>query len=162
MANDNQVSAALTNQNIDDIINHLTAIQDLLPFLISRANGDNTVMLGERSIGFDEKCSAYMASSPEFIPGYVDSAEVAKDRALRAQFNKFLPQFQLLAAKAQDTYEVIGNELMIADLAYCNSTRDAAKRGRANAGDIHDDLALRYPGRSNGKTTQATAKAAVA
>ena len=116
MPTDNQVSAALTDQNITDLLGHLTAIEGILPFLISRAEGDNNVMLGEKSVGFDEKCAAYMASNPQFIPGYVNPAEVLKDRALRAQFNKFLPRLTLLAAKAQDTCDVVGNEMMMADL----------------------------------------------
>jgi hypothetical protein len=158
MPNDNQVSAALTDQNITDILGHITALGTLLPFLISRADGDNNVMLGDKSVAFDEKCANYMTSNPEFIPGYVDPAEVLKDRALREQFNKFLPQLQLLAAKAGDTYNVVGNEMMMADLAYYNSTGDAAKRGKTSAGDIHDDLATRYPGRSSAKPAQTSAK----
>src|ERR1041384_269214 len=146
MPNDNQVSASLTDVNVTDLLGHITAIEELLPFLISRADGDNNVMLGEKSVGFDEKCAAYMASNPQFIPGYVNPAEVLKDRALRAQFNKFLPRLSLLAAKSQDTYDVVGNEMMMADLAYYGNTADASKRGITSAGDIHDDLATRYPG----------------
>ena len=119
---------------------------------ISRADGDNNVMLGEKSVGFDEKCAAYMASNPQFIPGYISAAEVLKDRALRVQFNKFLPRLNLLAAKSQDTFDVVGNEMMMADLAYYGNTADASKRGITSAGDIHDDLATRYPGRASAKT----------
>ena len=115
-------------------------------------------MLGEKSVGFDEKCATYMGSNAQFIPGYVIPAEVLKDRALRGQFNKFLPRLNLLAAKAQDTCDVVGNEMMMADLAYYNSTGDAAKRGITSAGDIHDDLSTRYPGRSSAKTPQTTPK----
>jgi hypothetical protein len=166
MANDNQVSGVITDQNITDILGHLTAIQTLLPFLISREPGDNNVMLGDKSVGFDEKCAGYMASNPEFIPGYVKPADVLNHRALRDQFKQFLPQLQLLAAKAQDTYDVVGNELMMADLAYYGSTGDAAKRGRPNANDIHNDLAARYPGRNSSSqpasNAQSTAKKVVA
>jgi hypothetical protein len=158
MPSDNQVSAAITDQNVTDILGHIAAIEGLLPFVISRAPGDNNVMLGEKSVGFDEKCATFMGSNPQFIPGYVTPAEVLKDRALRGQFNKFLPRLNLLAAKAQDTFDVVGNEMMMADLAYYNSTGDAAKRGITSAGDIHDDLATRYPGRSGGKTPQAPVK----
>ncbi len=43
---------------------------------------------------------------------------------------------------------------MMVNLAYYGNTAEAAKRGRTNAGDIHDDLAARYPGRSSKKTPQ--------
>jgi hypothetical protein len=75
-------------------------------------------MLGEKSVGFDEKCAAYMTSNPEFIPGYIDPDEVLKDRALRGQIAKFLPQLELLAAKLEDTYDVVGNEMMIRPCCY--------------------------------------------
>jgi hypothetical protein len=146
MATDNQISVVITDQNVADILGHLTAIQAILPFLISRAAGDINVQLGDKSAGFDQKCMSYMTSNPEFLPGYVDMAEVLKDRAARAQFQKFMPQFNLVASQVVDTYNVIDNEIYKADLGYYNSTGDAAKVGRAGAGDIHDDLASRYPG----------------
>ena len=160
MPTDNQVSAALTDANVTSILAALTTIEGLLPFLISRAAGDVNVMLGEKSVAFDKKCAGYMTSNPEFIPGYVNPAEVLKDRALRDQFSQFLPRLNLLAAKAQDTYDVVGNEMMMADLAYYGNTSDAAKRGITSAGDIHNDLATRYPGRSTAKTQPATAQKA--
>lgn len=162
MANDNQVSAVLTDQNVTDILGHLTGIEDILTFLLSRPVGDVNVMLGDKSVAFDEKCANYMTTNPEFIPGYVDPAEVLKDRALRDQFAKFMPQLQLLAAKAVATYDVVGNEMMMADLAYYSSTADAAKRGKTSAGDIHDDLATRYPGRATVKPPQPVTKKVVA
>jgi hypothetical protein len=146
MANDNQISVVITDQNVADILGHIAAIQAILPFLISRPAGDTSVQLGDKSAGFDEKCATYMASNPEFLPGYMDIAEVLKDRAARLQFQKFLPQLNLLASQGVDTYNVIGNEIYKADLGYYNSTGDAAKVGRAGAGDIHADLASRYPG----------------
>ena len=105
-------------------------------------------MLGEKSVGFNEKCAGYMDTNPEFLPSYVEGAEVLKDRAVRDQFLKFLPRLRLLASKSGDTFDVVGNEIMIANLPYYNSTADAAKAGTPSAGNIHDDLATRYPGRS--------------
>ena len=147
MANDNRISVTITDQQVADILTSLAALETALPFLLNREPGDKTVLLGEKSVGFDEKCAAYMRSNPEFIPSYLVDHEVTKDRVARAQFLKFLPQLRQLAAKANDTFDVIGNELMLADLAYYNNTGDAAKRGRPDAQSIHDDLATRYPGR---------------
>lgn len=143
----NQINANLTDQNVTDILGHLTAIQALLPFLISRQPGDNNVMLGDKTMAFDEKCAGYMVSHPEFLPNYVGIIELVTDRTARAQIQKFLPQLRLLTAQAVDTYDVIGNEIMMADLAYYSNTADGAKRGHLAAADIHTDLATRYPGR---------------
>jgi hypothetical protein len=67
--NDNQVSAALTDANVTDILAAIATIEAALPFVISRPPGDNNVMLGEKSVGFDEKCATYMTSSPQFRGG---------------------------------------------------------------------------------------------
>jgi hypothetical protein len=146
MANDNQLSVVITDQNVTDILGHLTAIQAILPFLISRPPGDDNVLLGDKSAGFDEKCASYMTSNPEFLPGYLKMADVLKSRTARAQFQKFLPQFNLVASQVEDTFNVVGNQIYKADLGYYNSTGDAAKVGLPGAGDIHADLASRYPG----------------
>jgi hypothetical protein len=157
MTKDNRLSITVIEQTVTDVLGHITAIEGLLPFLINREPGDSTVLLGEKSVGFDEKSEAYIASNPEFQPGFIDPAEVLKDRAARLQFLKFLPQLRLLAGKAEDTFDVLGNDIMYADLAYYNSTAEAASRGRSDAKAIHDDLATRYPGRSSAKTTQPAA-----
>ena len=154
MPNDNQISASLTDQNVTDILTHLAAVETLLPFLLSRAAGDTHVVLGEKSVAFDDKCAAYMSSHPEFMPAYVSLVEVQKDRALRLQMDKFRSRLALLTAKTNDTYDLAGNEVMMVNLAYYGNTADAAKRGRTNASDIHADLATRYPGRAGKKTPQ--------
>ena len=158
MSSDNRISVTVTDQNVTDVLGHLDGIETVLNFLISRDPGDVAVMLGDKSVAFDEKCAGYIASNPEFLPGFIVPAEVLKDRAARAQFQKFLNRLNLLAAKANDTFNVIGNEIYTADLAYYNSTDEAARRGRPNAKDIHDDLATRYPGRP--RKTAAAAKPA--
>lgn len=158
MSSDNRISVTITDQNVTDVLGHLDGIETVLNFLISRDPGDVAVMLGDKSVAFDEKSAGYFASHPEFLPGFIDPAEVLKDRAARAQFQKFLNRLNLLAAKANDTFNIIGNEIYTADLAYYNNTDEAARRGRPNAKDIHDDLATRYPGRP--RKTAAAAKTA--
>lgn len=143
----NRISVTITDQNVTDAIGHIEAIAALFPFLLSRDKGDDNVMLGEKSVGFDEKAKGYMETNPEFNASYIAPAEVLKDRGARAQFLKFLPSYQLLGAKLVDSFNVIGNEIMMADLAYYNNTAEAANRGIPNAGDIHRELASRYPGR---------------
>lgn len=61
-----------------------------------------------------------------------------------------------------DTNDVVGNEMMMADLAYYSSTADASKRGKTSAGDIHDDLSTRYPGRTSAKPAQTAVKKVIA
>ena len=113
--------------------------------------------LGEKTVGFDEKCVAYMQSNPELLPGFVDTAEVDKDRALRAQLLRFAVDLQGLSMQVDDSLTVVGSEILMADLAYYQSAREAARRGRPGAQGIYDDLRSRWP---TGSAAEPKAKAA--
>ncbi len=148
MSNDNRVSAVLTAQDVTDILGSVAAIGAKLPFLINLSPQERRELpkMGDKSIGFDDKCRAYMGSHPEFIPGFVDVAEVNKDRELRLQMMRFYAALIALTDKVDDTLQVVSSEAWMADLAYYQSVREAAKRGRAGAQSIYEDLQQRFPG----------------
>jgi hypothetical protein len=148
MTPDNRISATMLAADITAIQTAIATIHTKLPFLLSISNAERQEMakLGEKSMGFDEKCGAYMASNPEFLPGFVQLAEVDKDRALRAQIMEFWPQIQTLCESLDDTLMIVNSELWMADLAFYQTVREAAKRGRAGADTIYNDLKQRFPG----------------
>ena len=51
-----------------------------------------------------------------------------------------------LCESVSDTKLVLGSEIYLADLAYYGNVRQAAKRGRAGADTIYNDLRTRFPG----------------
>ena len=148
MANDNRVSASLTDADITAIQAAITTIRSKLPFLVSVSNQERLEMpkLGDKTMGFEEKCAAYMASNPEFLPGYVQIAEVTKDRALLARFMQFWTHLTTLCEEVSDTKLVIGSEIYMADLGYYGNARQGAKRGLPGADTIFNDLRARFPG----------------
>lgn len=145
---DNRISATMTAQDITDINAALTTIRNKLPFLMSVSNQERQEMakMGDKSVGFDEKCAAYMVSNPEYLPGFIQIAEINKDRALRAQLLQFFPNLKTLCEAADDTMMVLGSEVWMADLAYYQNVREGARRGRAGADTIYNDLRTRFPG----------------
>jgi hypothetical protein len=108
MSDDNKVSASMTAQDITDINAAIQTIRNKLPFLISISNQERREMakLGDKSMGFDEKCAAYIASNPEFLPGFVETAEISKDRALRGRISEFFPNLKTLCESVDDTLMV--------------------------------------------------------
>jgi hypothetical protein len=148
MTDDNRISAVLTAQDITDILAAITTIQGKLPFLLSLTAQQRKELpkMGDKSAAFDEKCYTYMTSNPEFLPGFVELDEVNKDRALREQIVQFYPQLSALYETVDDTLMVLGSELWMADLAYYQSTREAARRNRPGAESIYANLRERFPG----------------
>lgn len=88
-----------------------------------------------------------MQSNPEFLPAFIDAAEVDKDRALRPQLMQIEAVLQALFEGVTDTLTIVSSEILGADSAYYNVVRDAAKRGVPSAKPIYEDLAQRFPQR---------------
>jgi hypothetical protein len=153
MSNDNRISAVLSDEDVAAVQGALATIRGALPFLVTLSGQERRELpkMGTKSIGFDEKCTTYMANPAEFVPWYVDPAEVAKDRALRAQLLRFAIELETLSGSVDDTVRLVSSEVWMADLAYYQSVREAAHRGRDGAQDI---LSPRFPG-SRGTRTPA-------
>ncbi len=148
MSTDNRISAQLTDTLVNEVIADIQAIRNKLAFLVNLSAQDRRELgrMGERSIGFDEKCANYMQAHPEFIPPFIDLSELARDRALRAQLLRIAPHSTRLADAIDDAVLLTNSDIMGADLSYYQSVRAAGKRGIANAQAIYDDLRTRFPG----------------
>ncbi|GAC1628617.1 MAG: hypothetical protein NVS9B10_18720 [Nevskia sp.] len=147
MNNESRVPATLAAEAVTIILAAIDTIYGQLPVLqtLTAEERASTSRLGDRTIGFEEKSVVYMASNPEFLPGFVLMAEVSKDRALRQQLLRFAAELQALSETVDDTLTIVSHEILDADLAYYNAVRDAAKRGVPAAKAIYDDLAKRFP-----------------
>jgi hypothetical protein len=161
MSNDNRISAVLSDEDVAAVQGALATIRGVLPFLVTLAAQERQALprLGPKSVGFDEKCVTYMANRAQFVPGFVDLAEVQKDRALRTQLQRFAAELQTLAASVDDTLQLVSSEVWMADLAYYQSAREAAHRGRDGAQDVYDDLRQRFPGPRGTRTAPEPAAA---
>lgn len=148
MPDDNRISASLTDADKQTILDAVTTIKAKLPFLVSLTPEDRVTMpkMSDKSVAFDEKCATYMDSLPSLVPGFVNVAEVKKDRELRAQLAGVAAEIAALAASVDDTLMVISSELWMADLSFYQSVRQGAKRSVSGAQAAYDDLSQRFPG----------------
>jgi hypothetical protein len=148
MPNDNRISAELTAAQKAAILGKIAEITALLPFLINLTKEERIRLpkLGTASVGFDEKCCSFMASTPALVPGYVNQAELAKDRALRITLSDVWRELRKLCEKVDDTLMQVGSEVWMADLTFYQSVRQAARRDVPGADTIYDDLKERFPG----------------
>jgi hypothetical protein len=148
MGNRAHVSGTVTSADVNDILAALDVVHAKLPFLITLSTQERreAPKMGEKSIGFDDKCRVYMTNNPEFIPGYVDAAEVAAERDLRAQVMHVFSLLNALTEKVDDTLMAINSEIWVKDLAYYQSVREAARRSLPGAETIYADLRNRFPG----------------
>lgn len=149
----NRISASLSGPDIAAISAAIQTIKTKLPFLIGLSDDDRRTMpkMADKSEGAHEKIKGYMNSNPEFTPAFVDAAEVGKDQTLREEILQFYPELKTLFRSVDDTLMQINSELWMADLAYYQNVRQAARRGVKDAQTIYDDLRERFPGHHGGK-----------
>lgn len=155
MPDDNRISATLADADKALILQKITEIRALLPFLVNLTPDERQTLpkLGEKTLGFDEKCASYMVANPKLVPGFVEVAELAKDRALRSPLAEVVRELDALTQATDDTVTLVGHEIYMAELAFYQNVRQAAKRGVVGAQPIFDDLKERFPG---GGATPAT------
>ncbi len=148
MTDMNRISASLSAADITAINNAIQTIRTKLPFLIGLSDDDRQEMpkMKEKSEAFHEKAVSYMESNPGFTPGFIEKPEVDKDQELRGEMMQFIPQLQTLKRSVDDTLMKVNSELWMADLAYYQNVRQAAKRGVKDAQPIYNDLRVRFPG----------------
>jgi hypothetical protein len=145
---DNRISATLAPADKTAILQKLADIRGLLPFLLNLTIQERKELfkLGDKGLGFDEKCTTYMTSNPELIPSYVTVAEIDKDRALRLALLDIQREIASLLEAVDDTALVLGSEILMADLSFYANVRQAAKRGVLGIDVIYNDLKERFPG----------------
>ena len=159
MPNDNRISAVLAPADKATILQKITEIRALLPFLLNLTIQERKELfkLGDKGLGFDEKCKTYMAANPTLVPGFVSIPEMDKDRALRLNVLDILREFASLHEALDDTALVLGSEILMGDLSFYQNVKQATRRGSVTGVDvIYQDLQARFPGTRTATTPTPT------
>ena len=150
MASDNRISIEITAAQKTAIVNAVTALKTALTGIIINLTKDERQSLpkiADKTLAFDEKCKAYMASRPELVPSFLDTAELALDRKLIEDLLPCLRELAPICEGLEDTVSLAYTDVYVADLAFHANVKQAAKRGVPGTDTIYDDLKERFPGR---------------
>ncbi len=152
---DNRISAELTSANKNTILTKLDEITALLPFLLNLTTEEKSSLPKMSTIrsGMDEAFALEMAAHPELVPGFVDLAEVNKDRALRSALREIFQQLGPLCEGVDDTQTAAGVDTYMAYLSFYSNVKQAAKRNVPGANTILDNLKRFFPRGGGGGPT---------
>jgi hypothetical protein len=145
--NENRISISLSQADVEAINQAITTLAEKFqPILIALEADDkkNLAKLGEKSVAFVEKTMQYTESNTEFLPAFIDAAEMKKDFTAFNVLNGFLRPLQQITKNLDDTATLCGSEAILASLTYYNSVRQAVKMSVPNASAIYDDLSQRF------------------
>ena len=150
MASDNRISIDITAAQKAAIVSAVGALKAAVAGVIINLNKDERQSLpkiADKTLAFDEKCKAYMTSRPELVPGFIDAAELAKDRKLIDDLLPCLRELAPICEGLEDTVSLAYTDVYVADLAFHANVKQAAKRVVPGSDTIYDDLKTRFPGR---------------
>jgi len=92
MAQNNQISATLSQQDFDELKAAIQVFRDKLPFLVNMTEQDRIAYpkMGEKTVSFVSKALEYSKDNPQLVPPYLDVAEFDKDMKLVEQLQGLL------------------------------------------------------------------------
>jgi hypothetical protein len=108
--------------------------------------------MGDGSEPFVAKVMDYAVSDPQFLPPYVQFAEMKKDWDAVTGLLPIFRTVQQLENNLSDTVMLTGSETFDASLSYYNSVKMAAKMNVPNAKTIYEDLSKRWEAQGKRKT----------
>jgi hypothetical protein len=150
MALENLISISFTDEELQQIDSHLTALESLLKGKCINLTPDQRKeygRLGNRTENWVKKVVDYTTEQPSLSPVYLDKAELDKDYIAR---QALMPRFNKLSAlndMVDDTLSLIGSDLYINSLAYYKNLKLLAEKNVSGAKTVYDDLSTQFPGR---------------
>ena len=159
MASDNRISQEITAAQKAAIVSAAGALKTALTGITINLTKDERQSLpkiADKTLAFDEKCKAYMASRPDLVPSFLDTAELAKDRKLIDDLLPCLREIAPICEGLEDTISLAYTDVYVADLAFHQNVKQAAKRGVPGTDTIYDDLKARFPGRPQSRHPDAS------
>jgi hypothetical protein len=142
MTNDNKVSAALSAQDMTDIMAAFATIKAKLPFLINLSPAEKRRMpnISTERGGMVDTFTSEMGLHPELIPAFIDMPELQQDTALITQLETIRSCANELCEGINDTHQAVGSDMYLAYLSFYNNVKQAAKRAVVGADAIYQNL----------------------
>ena len=150
MPSDNRISIEVTPSQLAAVNAAVVALKAALDGLTSNISEDDKRSLpkiGDKTLAFDEKCKIYMADRPDLVPGFTDPADILQDRDLVAALLPVMREIAPILSDLESTILLAYSDLYVADLAFYQNVKQAARRGVNGAEAIYLDLQQRFPGR---------------
>lgn len=138
------ISATLTTTTRDEILAHINAIKQQLPFLIDLTTEERRGLskMGDKSSAFVTKALEVATQNPDFLPRSFNVEEMRKDVELMQMMQPILMVVNQVQDLVEDTYMQVGSEAYSAALVVYNYAKNSPS-GTALEG-VAEDLGRRF------------------
>ncbi|MEQ9670475.1 hypothetical protein [Coleofasciculus sp. G2-EDA-02] len=151
------ISASLTDTDLEEINTALQTIEQKLPFLITLSPKErhDLYKMGDKSIAFVHNSLNAAQTNPGILPTNFNTEELERDYQLALRLSELLIRLQQLAEKVDDTLIAVGSEAMKSSLTVYDYVKMAAKT-TPGLKSVAEQLKERFKGiktRGNGGTS---------
>ena len=124
------IAAALSPQDIQEIKAALQKIQQKMPFLVTLSTEERRklVKMGDKSLAFVNNSVTAAQSNREILPATFDVEELVRDYQLATALTELLISVQQLAEQVDDTLMAVGSEAMTSSLTVYDYVKTASKK----------------------------------
>jgi hypothetical protein len=138
------ISAEISTENKDLVIQKLMEINDLMPFLSSLTLDEKKRLpkMGKRRFKFVQDALEYAEKYPGLVPPYVDVTEQRGDMELTGKLFEIMEIMGPLWEKITDTHMAVGAEAFAASRAFYQSVKTAGYQGVPGVKSIIRDLGV--------------------
>jgi len=124
------IAAALSPQDIQEIKAALQTVQKKMPFLITLSTEERRklVKMGDKSLAFVNNSVTAAQSNREILPATFDIEELVQDYQLATALTELLISMQQLTEQVDDTLMAVGSEAMTGSLTVYDYVKTASKK----------------------------------
>lgn len=124
------ITATLSDKDIQEIKTALQTIEQKLPFLITLSVEERRklVKMGDKSLAFVKNSLTAAQSNRDILPASFDLDEFVRDYQLAATLTELLIGMRQLTEQVDDTLMAVGSEAMTSSLTVYDYVKTAAKK----------------------------------
>ncbi len=151
-----KVSAHLSREEVERLIEKVREIRQCLPFLIQLSPEERRagIRLGDKTIAFVEKALQIAKERKDILPPYIDVEEMERDFELYRNLGLLLREVASLLEAIEDTRMGAGSDAYATALLIYGALKQAAQSGIPGTDTLVEELAQRFPGRGRRRNTE--------
>jgi hypothetical protein len=145
---ENRVSAQLSSEDRDAVLQAIQTIRQKLPFLIDLSPEERQTLpkIGDKSRAFVSKALQVAQQNPDFLPRSFDIEEMRRDVELFESLYPIWQSLTQLCELVEDTKIAVGSEAYVAALLIYNYGRNGGLTTGLDV--VMDELGKRFARRS--------------
>ena len=146
----NLISVGYTQEEVDQINQHLAGIQEIIKGKVINHSPEERQQYGrinDRTENWIVKVDSHMKQRPELVPFYINKEEFDKDMEARNKMKPILNSIASLQESLDDTSKLLSHDIYNTAISYYRNIKIIAQQDVPGTTTIYEDLKSQFPGR---------------